>query len=197
MVAAAFLMCAATAHAQDNRRFSRPESFDDPNGQRYYVVFRDSRSGAAELRRAGAKVAVALPKLNAVSAYIPEAALDGLERSKAIEYIEIDPPRFPMAQTTPYGISMVQADSPNVPRITSGNTTVCIIDSGYYAAHADLQSTNVTTSPDSGTGQPVGRSVRSRHARRGHHRRPGQQHRRHRRRLQRQHQPTHRQSLRR
>jgi len=37
---------------------------------------------------------------------------------------------------------------------SAGNRKVCVIDSGYYMAHADLQGANVTASPNSGTGDP-------------------------------------------
>ena len=141
------------AQAENGRRFEAPKSTKDVNGKRYYVQFRDSRAGAAMLAEVGAKVAVALPKLGAVAAYIPEAALEGLRRSKAILLVEEDPVRYPMAQTTPYGMTMVEALQ--IPDTAAGNTTVCIIDSGYYAAHEDLQSNNVTTSPNSGSGDVV------------------------------------------
>lgn len=66
--------------------------------------------------------------------------------------IEPDPRRYPMAQTTPCGITMVQADQVSDAR--AGNTTICMIDSGYHIAHEDLASgANVNGTNNSGTGK--------------------------------------------
>jgi len=46
------------------------------------------------------------------------------------------------ANTTPYGIQLVQADK--VSDQLAGNQTLCIIDSGYDIAHEDLQDNGVT-----------------------------------------------------
>lgn len=124
-----------------------------PHGERYIVKFKKPVAGANALSQAKAYVALALPKHKAVSAYIPEAALAGLKKNPNIEYIERDPIRMPFGETTPYGIPMVQADQ--VSDASAANTNVCIIDSGYYAAHEDLQNTHVTSTSDSGTGNPL------------------------------------------
>jgi serine protease len=55
------------------------------------------------------------------------------------------------AETSPYGIAMVQADQ--VSDQYAGNQTLCIIDSGYDLAHDDLQKSGVTggnTAPSAG-----------------------------------------------
>ena len=57
-----------------------------------------------------------------------------------------------MSQTKPYGITMVQADNAVFANNNSSGCTVCIIDSGYYRGHEDLQDTNVTGTIDSGSG---------------------------------------------
>jgi serine protease len=60
--------------------------------------------------------------------------------------IEPDPVRELLGQTTPYGISMVQADQiVTTSQVT--NRTVCIIDSGLYTGHEDLQTSNITGEP--------------------------------------------------
>jgi len=73
-----------------------------------------------------------------------------------VEYVEVDPRRYLMGEVTPYGIGMVQA---NDPAFGAGNAvgaqsavTVCIIDSGYYRAHEDLQDNNVDGPSNAGTG---------------------------------------------
>ncbi|CAM3836906.1 S8 family serine peptidase [Rheinheimera salexigens] len=73
-----------------------------------------------------------------------------------VEYIELDHKRYlmalpaPMAQSTPYGITMVQANL--VSDSSAGNTPVCIIDTGYQSNHEDLQSSGVTGYAFSGHG---------------------------------------------
>jgi serine protease len=74
----------------------------------------------------------------------------------AVEYIEEDHKRYlldvitPMAQTVPYGITMVQANQ--VSDAYASNTKVCIIDSGYTPGHEDLPGSGVTGYAFSGTG---------------------------------------------
>lgn len=91
-----------------------------------------------------------LDRLNAVAVTLPAAALNGINRNPHVEYVEADELRFPLAQTTPYGIPMVQADQ--VSDGSAGNQTVCIIDSGYELAHEDLSTNAVSGTDDSGTG---------------------------------------------
>ncbi len=124
----------------------------DPDPDRYIVSFYDHGKGKAALRASGARVVLDLPRHEAAAARIPARALKGLRRNPNIEFIEPDPIRVPMAQTTPWGIPAVQADL--VTYNAASGLTVCIIDSGYSLGHEDLQSANVTASPDPGTGDP-------------------------------------------
>ena len=118
---------------------------------RYLIQFRDFRGAAAVVRAAGGTPVVELAPQSTIAAYLPVQAVSGLRRNPNVILVEADPRRYPMAQTTPYGISMVQADQ--VSDAGAGNTTICIIDSGYYKNHEDLASgSNVTGSTDSGSG---------------------------------------------
>jgi len=118
---------------------------------RYLVQFKDFRGAAAAVRAAGGTPVVELAPQSAIAAYLPAQALTGLRRNPNVLLIEPDPRRYPMVQMTPYGIGMVQADQ--VGDDSAGNTTVCIIDSGYYSGHEDLASgSNVTGSNNSGSG---------------------------------------------
>lgn len=125
-----------------------------PDPDRYVVKFQPgaSAAGAAAIAAAGGEIVLTLGPQNAAAARIPAGAVQGLSRNPNIEYIEGDPIRVPFAQTTPYGIPMVQADQ--VSDVAAANRTVCIIDSGYYMNHEDLQSSGVTATTDSGTGDP-------------------------------------------
>lgn len=119
---------------------------------RYMVQFRDFGRAAEAVRAAGGSPIHEFPELGVVAAWLPEPALAGLSHNPNVVTIEVDPPRYPMLQTTPYGISMVQADQ--VSDAAAANRKICIIDSGYYAGHEDLQDSGVTASFNSGTGDP-------------------------------------------
>ena len=127
-----------------------------PDSDRHIVKFREGArgNGVAALRAAGASVVLELGPQNAVAARIPAAALAGLRNNPNIQYIEQDAPRYPMAESSPYGIPMVQADQVAWGGI-AGAREVCIIDSGYYLNHEDLQDVGVTGYTDSGTGDPM------------------------------------------
>lgn len=122
------------------------------DNNRYIVQFKDSgtRGGNGALAAAGADIKLNLSQVNAVAAEIPQQALRGLRNNPNIEYIEIDPKRFPAslrtAEHAPYGIAAVQADQVTY----QGGTGVCIIDSGYSLGQPDLQDNlNVTGSTGS------------------------------------------------
>jgi subtilisin family serine protease len=132
------LLCASTAGAQDDAR--------------YMVKFKDFRGAAQAVAAAGGRVALELEPQGAVAAYLPAPAVDALRRNPNVEYVEVDPRRHPMAQTTPYGITMVQADLDPFPGSSQSNVTVCIIDSGYHRNHEDLVGNTVTGVNNSGTG---------------------------------------------
>jgi subtilisin family serine protease len=101
--------------------------------------------------------------MDAMAIEVPTRALQGLARNPNVEYVEEDVKRYPLALTTPsdgtpyatgqlvpYGIAMVQADQ--LPDTNAGNRKVCIIDSGYDAAHEDLSGNVVAGEYDRGTG---------------------------------------------
>jgi len=123
---------------------------DDPDPDRYIVSFLDVGKGKAALRAAGARIELELTGREAAAAHIPARALNGLRNNPHIEYIEPDALRYPMAETMPYGITMVQADQLDY----QGGVKVCIIDSGYYKGHEDLQDAGVTGKNNSGSGDP-------------------------------------------
>ena len=115
---------------------------------RYIVKFKDGKGKAAEAmaQRMGGKKALGLDRQNAFVAHLPEAALNGLKNSALVEYVEEDVKRYPLAQTSPYGIAMVQANLLSDGQ--ASNRTVCIIDSGYDISHPDLAANLVTGSND-------------------------------------------------
>lgn len=123
---------------------------------RYIIQFAPGSAGqgVSAVQAAGGQIEVDLTNrsVNAIAVTIPEQALNGLSNNPNILNIEPDNRIYPMAQSVPYGIPMVQADQ--VSDANAGNRNVCIIDSGYYDGHEDLQSGNVTATFDSGSGDP-------------------------------------------
>ncbi len=123
---------------------------------RYIIQFAPGAAGqgVAAIQAMGGEINVDLTErsVNAVSVTIPEQALSGLQNNPNIVNIESDGRLYPLGDDVPYGIEMVQADQ--VSDEFAGNQNICVIDSGYYIDHADLQSSNVTATYDSGSGDP-------------------------------------------
>ena len=97
-------------------------------------------SARAELRKVNGKIRKELKKQRMVAARLNKAALNELRNNPNVESIEIDAIRKPMAQTTPYGYTMVQAN-----QFGQSDTTarkVCVIDTGYNLGHPDLPGIN-------------------------------------------------------
>jgi serine protease len=130
VIAAALFLLAGAALAQG------------PDPDRFIVKFHEGKApqGLAALIGAQAEVLLELGPQNAVAARIPAQAFAGLEKHPSIEYIERDPPRYPMAQVVPYGVTMVQAQPEGGLVPGAHARKVCIIDSGYHHGHEDLPS---------------------------------------------------------
>ncbi|WP_066960923.1 S8 family serine peptidase [Microbulbifer sp. Q7] len=120
--------------------------------ERYIIKFKEGKGQAVKsmMEKNGGRSALALQKRNAMAANLPAKALSALRNNPNVEYVEQDVKRYPMAETVPFGIPMVQADQ--LSDAMAGNQTVCIIDSGYSINHEDLPSGNVTGNYDAGTG---------------------------------------------
>ncbi|MFV8783458.1 S8 family serine peptidase [Microbulbifer sp. SA54] len=117
---------------------------------RYIVKFKEGKGPAVKalMERNGGRSALALEKQNAMAAHLSDKALSALRSNPNVEYVEQDVKRYLMAETEPYGISMVQAHL--VDDGAASNQTVCIIDSGYDQRHVDLAANLVTGSNDPG-----------------------------------------------
>jgi serine protease len=123
------------------------EEGPDPN--RVWVKFKPgSRANVeAALRGAGGKVHYTFAQLNAFAVSLPPQALQGIRNNPNVELVELDAPRYPMAQGVPYGVDMVQArdiwDANRDGVVDTGAATgagikVCIIDSGIHSTHEDF-----------------------------------------------------------
>lgn len=141
--------------------------------ERYIIKFREnskavkraSSRGRSELalaraksmvEKAGGKVKLSMRHNLAVAAELSPQEKKRLEKNPNIEYIEVDQRRRLMAQSVPYGISMVQADQvdDSVASAAAGGKKICVIDSGLELPHEDMgtQNSSITGTNDSGTG---------------------------------------------
>jgi subtilisin family serine protease len=124
---------------------AQPEGAGD---QRFIVKFRDFARGPANIAAAGGRVALELRPQGAIAAYLPEQALRALQNNPNVEYVEVDPKRYPMAETMPWGVPRVQATD----AVFTGNASagsgpmVCIIDSGLHMGHEDFANYGATIS---------------------------------------------------
>lgn len=108
--------------------------------KRYKIKYKDGKAEAAEtlVKRLSAKK---LKRRGRSSRRLLAADLDShqleiLRKSDLVESVELDPRRYPMVETVPYGVVMVQASQ--LLSDTAVPRKICIIDSGYDASHEDL-----------------------------------------------------------
>jgi serine protease len=138
---------------------------------RVWVQFAPGAKAQVEHALGGAKAEFhyAFDDLDAFVVSVPESALAGLEKNPNIVLIEEDVERYPISieksqvaapaasilpnQVVPYGIDMVQArdvwdanrdGTVDAGAPTGSNRKLCIIDSGLYTGHEDLQGLSVS-----------------------------------------------------
>ncbi len=134
VIASAIIATAAmSAHAQDDT-------------ERYIIKYKNNAKQKViqEIGKAQGQLKKSHDKRRFVAARLNKGQLKKLQASKDIEFIEVDPKRHLMAESTPYGIDMVQA--PLVSDSLTGNRTVCIMDTGYSLGHEDLQNSRISGS---------------------------------------------------
>ena len=100
----------------------------------------DAMAAKNILKQAGAKPHKVLSKQKMVAASMSKAALNRLRNNPNVESVTEDPKRRLMAQTSPYGISMVQANQ--FAQSDTAARKVCIIDTGFNLGHPDLPDSN-------------------------------------------------------
>ena len=132
----------------------------------------DSRAdtNADQIFDLGGEVHVQLENSNSLAAEISEEKLNELKDAGVVEYYEVDPIRTlvsampskekniaPFAESSPYGIGMVQADQ--VSDSKTANRKICITDTGYSGSHEDLRphtDDNISGSDNDGRGNDTG-----------------------------------------
>jgi serine protease len=136
-------------------KFKQPATQQTADGKTLRAAFSAGKAQMV-LQKANVNALSHLEIVHASVAQLTAKQRKLLESDPSVEYIEEDHKRYlmdviaPMAQSTPYGISMVQANQ--VSDSSAGNTKVCVIDTGFDADHEDLQSSGVTGYAFSGHG---------------------------------------------
>jgi serine protease len=122
----------------------------DPN--RVVVKFKPGAAANAEaaVRAAGGRIHLKLERQQAMAVSVPAQALQALRSNPNIEYVELDAPRYPVGQVTPYGINTVQAPDTWAVGAEGQGLKVCVIDSGINANHEDFAGVSMTGYASSG-----------------------------------------------
>ncbi|MBL4940194.1 MAG: S8 family serine peptidase [Colwellia sp.] len=105
----------------------------------------------ATVEKVNAEVFHTLSNINAIAVKLTAEQKSKLLADANVNFIEKDPRRYLLSaptlsntdgESTPYGISMVQATQ--LSDSQSGNTKVCIMDTGYTLSHPDLPNNGIT-----------------------------------------------------
>jgi len=89
-----------------------------------------------------AKIVQEIPNSNVVAMVLNSKQKASLLKNDNVASVEVDPKRFLYAESTPYGITMVQANQ--LSDAGTVNQKVCIMDTGYHLSHPDLPSSGIT-----------------------------------------------------
>jgi len=133
--------------------FLQPTASFAGQDERVIIEFAPGSGAAlrARIGRAGGEIHYRFDRLNAVAATLPSSAVDALRRNPNVVSIEADALRYPMAvnaeEIVPWGIDAVwdaEGDAgEDLGALTGAGVTVCIIDSGLYTGHEDLEEVTV------------------------------------------------------
>lgn len=123
-----------------------------PDTDRVMVKFKHGAKDKVKNKVKGAKGRIhhELDRNDVVAASIPVDELDALKADPDVLAVEIDAPRYPMAETTPWGITRVQAAEAIAAGADGDGIKVCVIDSGAYSGHEDFAGVPMTGHTDEG-----------------------------------------------
>jgi len=121
-----------------------PALAQDSAVERYIIKYRAGSkiSVASQILESNGEIKLAVDNHRLFAAELSPSDKERLIASDEIEFIEIDPKRYLMNESTPYGIPIVEADQVNETMLTPRK--VCIIDTGFDISHPDLQAARVT-----------------------------------------------------
>jgi len=124
--------------------------------QRYMIQYRAGKAAAVEGRMPAERSRRLrhLRRSRLMAANLSPAEVSALAASPDVERVEVDVKRYPLAESVPYGIDLIQAHAPQLDVSGAVSRTVCVIDSGYDMSHPDLPSSAsfVTGHAQPGTG---------------------------------------------
>jgi len=150
VMALASLLVVATAAAAP-----APSSSASNASGRYLVGFK-ATPGASEralVARHGGSITAEFREQAAFAISLPAHAVEGLERSASVSYVEPDEWRYPLgladAQATPsmsnglYGLLTTKSTTVHSRGVTGANTKACVADTGIDYTHADIKANYV------------------------------------------------------
>src|SRR5215471_209392 len=81
-----------------------------PGEDRFYVEFHSfDHESRRIVQDAGGRPVYEFPQHKVIAAWLSDHARQGLQHNLKVRSIQEDPKRYPMTETKPYGISMVEA----------------------------------------------------------------------------------------
>ncbi|WP_020680133.1 S8 family serine peptidase [Marinobacterium rhizophilum] len=145
---------AMALYSLSNVAAAAPASSSPDVAQRVFIQYNPQRGAAVEqaIKHSQGVIHYRFDNLNTYAATLPAKAVEALKKRADVVLVEEDPKRYPMAQTTPYGIDMVQATDiwdansdglTDAGTVTGAGVQVCVIDSGIEADHDDLADTAI------------------------------------------------------
>ncbi len=99
---------------------------------------RPGRTEEDIVRRHGGEIKYVYTLINAISATLPEKAIDAIRRNPNVEYVEIDEKIVACQQTVPWGISKIGATTVHYNGNKGTGIKIAVIDSGIDYGHPDL-----------------------------------------------------------
>lgn len=116
----------------------------DSLSKRYIIKYKsgDKDFVASQIKQSTGEIILSVERYNLFAAMLSDDERARLNSLSEVDYIEIDPERRLMAETTPFGITMVEA--PLVSETLLTPRKVCVIDTGYNLGHTDLPNIGVT-----------------------------------------------------
>ncbi|MFC7319784.1 S8 family peptidase [Halobacillus campisalis] len=103
-----------------------------------YLIGFKSKVNQNAVKGVGGKVIHEYEYMNVVHAKLPEQAVKALSNNPNVAYVEKDHVAQATSQTTPYGISHINADDVQAQGTTGNGVKVAVLDSGIDGAHEDL-----------------------------------------------------------
>ncbi|MDY7225979.1 S8 family serine peptidase [Hyalangium rubrum] len=131
--------CASEVGSEETEVRTQEAGVASEAKERYIISFKPGFDRSKVVSAAGGRELMSIHGMNASAVELPAKAVEALSKHAGVEFVELDAPRKLLAQTTPYGIPLTQADQVWA-SATGANRKICIIDSGLYAAHEDHQS---------------------------------------------------------